>query len=88
MSINFDEGVVYVDDKALSETYTRGLTTRKGDMEFPVYVPEGFVFVLGDNRNHSVDSRYLEVGLVDERQIIGRVLFRLLPFSSFGKLKQ
>lgn len=53
-------------------------------MEFPQKVPEGCVFVLGDNRMHSTDSRYVEVGMVDRRNILGRVVFNLMPFSKAG----
>ncbi len=53
-------------------------------MEFPQQVPEGCVFVLGDNRMHSTDSRYVEVGMVDRRNILGRVVFNLMPFSKAG----
>jgi signal peptidase I len=50
-------------------------------MSFPQQVPEGCVFVLGDNRAHSTDSRYADVGMVDRRNILGRVILNLYPFS-------
>ena len=53
-------------------------------MELPQQVKEGCVFVLGDNRMHSTDSRYVEVGMVDRRNILGRVVFNLMPFSKAG----
>ena len=52
--------------------------------EMPYTVPEGCLFVMGDNRNHSTDSRSFEIGPVDERRILGKVIFRVSPFDRFG----
>lgn len=54
------------------------------DFSFPRTVPEGYVFVVGDNRYNSLDSRYKEVGFVDTRRILGRVVFRVFPLDKFG----
>lgn len=86
VDIDFDEGVVYVDGVALNEDYVNSPTNRELQFDGPVTVPEGSVFVLGDNRNASNDSRDERLGCVDERYIIGRVLIRLLPISEFGKV--
>ena len=83
VDIDFEEGVVYVNGEALEEDYTNTPTNRHYDMEFPLTVPEGYVFLLGDNRNNSYDSRAEEIGLVDERYIMGKVYFRVMPFSKF-----
>lgn len=53
-------------------------------LEFPQTVPEGCVFVLGDNRQASTDSRFVEVGMIDRRNILGKVVFNLYPFSKLG----
>ena len=80
-------GVVYVDGERVDESdyrYCPGID-RKANMK-EVTVPEGHVFLLGDHRDASLDSRaFLEKGLmVDERTVIGKVLFRVYPFSDFG----
>ncbi|MBQ6816386.1 MAG: signal peptidase I [Clostridia bacterium] len=89
VNINFNTGKVFVDGIELEEPYISTPTTVPGDLEFPVTVPEGCVFVLGDNRNNSSDSRYSSLGnegMVDERHILGRAVLRILPFSRFGVL--
>lgn len=71
---------VYVDGVALDEPYVFHLNAenmRRGDIEYPYTVPEGHVFVMGDNRNGSSDSRM--IGAIDERYILGKVFFRLMP---------
>ncbi len=83
VDIDTDTGKVYVDDKPLDESYTLEPTYEKGDMKYPVYVPEGYVFAMGDNRNHSTDSRMKIVGLIDERYIMGKVYFRVSPFGQW-----
>lgn len=89
VDVDFEKGVVSVDGVELDEPYTRTPTNRMGDVKFPVYVPDGYVFVLGDNRNDSLDSRYMQIGdggLVDIRYILGHAVLRVFPFSSFGRL--
>lgn len=88
VDINFEEGIVYVDGEMIDEPYANTPTNRQYDMEFPVTVPEGSVFLLGDNRNYSYDSRGADIGFVDERYILGEVLIRLMPFDSFGKIPE
>ena len=79
VNIDFEKGVVYVDGEALDEPYILEPTRRRIDFEDETLVPEGCVFVMGDNRNGSTDSRDLRSGCVDERLIIGKALFLLIP---------
>ena len=78
--------MVLVDGNVLSEPYIAELIDEghRGNMDYPLTVPEDTVFVMGDNRNHSTDSRFLEVGFVEEGEILGRVIFRLLPLDKIG----
>ena len=82
VNIDFDEGIVYVDGKPLTEPYTLSPTNKHEGMDFPVTVPKGCVFVLGDNRNKSKDSRSDEIGFIDEREILGKAIFVLFPGKS------
>lgn len=86
VDIDFDEGVVYVDGVALDEPYVNALTYDREDFVGPVEVPEGHIFVMGDNRNHSTDSRDSRIGVVDVRCVIGKALFRITPISRFGSI--
>ncbi len=80
--IDFGTGRVIVDNV---EQEGFGPTNLQYDMEFPQTVPEGHVFVLGDNRNNSWDSRDTGVGMVDERYILGKVLYRVWPHGDMGR---
>ena len=79
VDVDFEGGVVYVDGQPLEEPYIREATHLSEGTEFPLTVPEGSVFLMGDNRNGSRDSRAPELGAVDERCLIGRAVFLLLP---------
>ena len=84
VDINFVSGQVFVDGKELDEPYIKELTHTSFDVTFPVEVPEGCVFVMGDNRNRSSDSRDSGVGFIDTRYILGKAQIRILPFGEFG----
>ncbi len=89
VDINFETGEVYVDDKLLDEPYISTPTKRKFDVEFPLTVAPGCVFVMGDNRMDSLDSRDSSIGndgMVDTRYILGNAIYRIYPFNDFGKL--
>lgn len=88
VDIDFDTGVVWVDGRALDEPYVAEPTRERLDFTGPVTVPADCVFVMGDNRNASNDSRDARVGCVDEREIIGRVLCTLFPFRDGAALRQ
>ncbi len=79
VNIDFEKGIVYVDDVPLDEPYTSTPTNLYEGISFPVVVKEGCVFLLGDNRNDSNDSRSVTIGQIDKREILGKVLFLVLP---------
>ncbi len=79
VDIDFESGIVYVDDTPVSEPYTKTPTNLKEGIEFPLTVPEGCVFVMGDNRNDSKDSRSCEIGMIDTRQILGKAFLLVFP---------
>ena len=81
-----NEGEVYVDGEKLEESYIHGAKTFKGEQTYPLEVPEGYVFVMGDHRAVSLDSRYKDVGLIDERNIIGKAQCIIYPFNRIGGL--
>ena len=79
--IKIESGTVYIDGKAIEENYTFNQSFENMD---ELLVPDGCVFVMGDNRSNSLDSRY--IGVIDERLILGKVILRIAPFSSFGNV--
>ncbi len=88
VDIDFENGTVSVNDEVLEENYISEPTTRDaGAFEYPLTIPEGYAFVLGDNRNVSKDSRHEDVGLIPENEIIGKVIMRVYPFGSFGTVE-
>lgn len=97
VDIDFELGRVYVDGVELHEDYINDLTYLQEGTEFPLTVPQGSVFLMGDNRNHSNDSRDDRLGPVEEQLIIGKAVFVLFPgkdyltekrdFSRIGLLK-
>jgi signal peptidase I len=86
IDIDFEVGTVTLNGELLEEPFLSEPTHYQPEqsMQFPLTVPPGQVFAMGDNRNHSSDSRDARIGLVDERYIMGKTFFRLAPFGQFG----
>lgn len=80
LKIDFATNEVFVNGELVEENYIQG-TTIEGDTEIPEVIPEGKVFVMGDNRSNSLDSRYEKIGLVDEDSIIGKAQFVIIPHT-------
>lgn len=88
VDIDFDRGIVYVDGIELDEPYTRTSTTIDEGMDFPLTVAKNCIFVMGDNRDNSKDSRSCEIGLIDKREILGKALFLFVPGNEKGYVKR
>ena len=89
VSIDYNTSTVYVDGEALNEPYIRDtMDFRSGPYsgQTPFVVPEGSIFVMGDNRNHSTDSRHELLGTVDTGYVLGKAVCILFPFSDMGLL--
>lgn len=85
IDFDFENGTVTVNGEVLEEKYISEPTTRdEGAFQYPLTIPEGYVFVLGDNRNISKDSRHEDIGLVPADEIAGKVIFKIYPFGDFG----
>lgn len=84
VDIDFDSGVVSVDGVILDEPYTLTPTNQEEGMAFPLVVDEGCIFVMGDNRNKSKDSRDPEIGLIDTRQVLGKAILLVFPGNNGG----
>lgn len=85
VDIDFEQGVVYVDGVMLNESYVNTPTNLYEGQDFPQTVQPGCVFLMGDNRNNSKDSRSWEIGQVDRRELLGKVLLLAVPGTDHGK---
>ncbi len=84
LSIDFSDGSVTVDGKKLDEPYIRERMWVQGDGDIPSVIPKGYCFVMGDNRNGSLDSRFKDVGLVPNDKILGKAVCIIFPFDRLG----
>ena len=88
VDIDFITGTVYVDGVALDEPYIHSPTTNPEGMVFPLVVDEGCIFVMGDNRSRSMDSRDPEIGLIDKREVLGKAILVLFPGNDEGQVNR
>lgn len=87
ISVDYDTGDVCVDGVIIDEKYIKGKTIKLSDpIKFPVTIPEGYVFVMGDNREDSIDSRTNVIGMIPVQNIIGKAIFRVYPFNNMGQI--
>lgn len=82
-----EDGTVYVNNVMLEEPYLIDKAYGETNIKFPYQVPESRIFVLGDHRSVSIDSRNTAVGCVASEQIVGRIVYRVWPFDGFGKVE-
>lgn len=88
VDIDFLTGTVFVDGVALKEDYINSPTTNSWGVDFPVTVEEDAIFVLGDNRSVSLDSRSPQIGQIDKREVLGKAIYLFLPGTNYGQLPQ
>ena len=89
VDIDYDAGTVAVDGQVLDEPYIHeAMLCPTYENQTHIEVQEGSIFVMGDNRNHSSDSRDVTLGTVDERYVLGRAVCVLLPFQNFGMIPE
>lgn len=87
LKIDFTEGTVFVNNNQLDESYIKEKMWLRGDNTIPSVIPDGYCFVMGDNRNNSGDSRHKMVGLIPNEDIIGQAKFIIYPFNRLGIIK-
>jgi len=85
VDIDYDTNAVYVDGEKVDEPYINEEMRKPAfeTLDFPLTVPEGHLFIMGDNRNHSTDGRDPRIGLVETEEVLGKVLFIWWPFADF-----
>ena len=81
------DGNVFVNNQKLSEPYLDDKAYGETNIELPYQVPDGRIFVMGDNRKVSIDSRNTSIGCVSEEQIVGKIVYRVWPFSQIGRVR-
>ena len=86
VDIDFESGTVYVDGQALREPYIHNETTNEEGTVFPLTVAENCIFVLGDNRAVSLDSRSPQIGQIDRREVLGKAICLMIPGTHHGQL--
>ncbi|MCL1862719.1 MAG: signal peptidase I [Defluviitaleaceae bacterium] len=86
-TVNFLDGFFYVNHERLDDYFSQNPTLSLGDVGFPIVVEEGHFFVLGDNRNGSQDSRFVSVGNIPRRQMVGRAGLRVWPLGRVGRVE-
>ena len=85
VDIDFSTWTLTVDGVVIDEPYIKLTTDQQitSDWTYPMQIPEGYIFVMGDNRNHSADSRCRDIGLIDERCVVGKAFVRVFPLNRF-----